>query len=138
MSPRRSRRNSGAGWCLLSAELRDVHPEERERRVCADIRREIEPGDLWVEQVGIGRLFGAVQELFPIDDLHDAARTGAVAEIDPVDFRAEGNRAVKLGGDRARRSRLLARKTKVADEHRVRWIAQIIDLRHAACAPRRI
>src|SRR5215510_7205954 len=108
MGPRRRRRSSGSGWCFLSAELRDVHPDERKRCVCADIRREIEPGDLWVKEVRIGRFFGAVQELVPIDDLHDAACTGAVAKIDPVDFRAEGNWPVELGRNWARRSRLLA------------------------------
>src|SRR5262249_2942823 len=62
----------------------------------------------------------------------------AIAEIDPIDFCAEGNRPVELGGNRACRSRLLAWKTKISDEHRVRRVAQVVDLRHAASAPLRI
>ena len=91
--------------------------------------------DLRVQQVCFGRLFGSVQELVAIDDLDDPVRAGAVAEIHAVDFRAEGDRAVKLRGNGPRRSGLLTRQPEVADEDRVRRIAQVVDLRHAARAP---
>ncbi len=101
----------------------------------ADIRRKIEPGDLRVQQVCLGRLFGSVQELVAIDDLDDAVRAGAVSEVHPVDLRTERDRAVQLRRDWARRSGLLAWQPEVADEHRLGWIAQVVDLRHAARAP---
>jgi len=56
----------------LHAELRDVHPKEREGSMRADIRWKIESGDLWVDQVLVRRFLGPVQELLAIDDLHDA------------------------------------------------------------------
>ena len=42
---------------------------------------------------------------------------------------------MQFGRHRTRRARLLARQAEVADKHRLRRVAQIVDLRHAARAP---
>ena len=74
----------------------------------AHVRGEIDPDYLRVEQVGLGRFLGSVQELCPVDDLHDAVHAGAVAEIDAVAFGPSGDGAVQVGRHWARRPGLLA------------------------------
>ena len=94
------------------------------------------PRDLRIEQVGVGRFLRSVEQLLPIDDLHDARATSAVTEVDAIAFRTERDWSMQLGRYRHhRRPGLLAGKAEVADESRVGWIAQVVDLRHPPGAP---
>src|SRR5204863_434337 len=52
---------------LLVRELTELHPEHRERGVRACIGRQIDSGNLWVEEVRFGRFLRSVQELVAID-----------------------------------------------------------------------
>src|SRR2546422_10577093 len=56
---------------LVLGELGDLHADRGERRVRADVGREIEPADLWIQEILACRLLWAVQELLPIDNLDD-------------------------------------------------------------------
>ncbi len=56
---------------LVLGELGDLHADHGERRVRADVGREIEPADLWIQEILACRLLWAVQELLPIDNLDD-------------------------------------------------------------------
>ncbi len=118
-------------------EFRDRHRAERERGMRADERRQIELAHHRIAQILGRRLFRAGQKLLAVDDLHDAAFVGAVAEIDAVGLRPERDHAVQHGRHRAGRARLLPGQAEVADLHRMRRIAQVVDLRHAVGAPAR-
>ena len=128
----------GRAWPqFLICEFRQHHAEQRKRRVRAGVRREIEPGDLRIHQIRVGGILRSVQQLVAIDDLHDAVAAGAVAEVDAIALRSRRDRAVQIGRHRTGRAGLLSRQAEVADEHRLRGIAQVVDLRHAAaCASR--
>ena len=104
--------------------------------VCAPFqRRHHQPADLRIAQVLGRRLLRALQQLLAVDDLHDAALVGAVAEVDAVALRPGRDRPVQVGRHRAGRARLLADQAEVADLHRLGRIAEVVDLRHArACA----
>ena len=119
----------------VPAELRNFHAEHGEHRVCADVRGQIEPADLRIQQILVGRLLRTVQELLPIDDLDDASRRGAVAEVDAVAVRPSRNGAVQARRRRPGAAGLLAGQAEIADEYRFGRIAQIVDLRHAIGAP---
>ena len=122
------------GFCLANSGR--SMPSKRIDRMRAGFGRQIEPGNLRVEQVGVRRLLRSVQELIAIHNLHDAVAIGAVAEVDAIAARAGGHGAVQFGWNRRPgRSGLLPRQAEVANEHRMGRIAEIIDLRHAANAP---
>src|SRR5262249_31017144 len=122
----------------LALRVRGVIPdrdaEDRERGVTAPIWREREPADLGRREARGRRLLRAVQELLAVHDLQQAVAAGAVREVHAV---AGGDRAVRALRDRyrSRRGGLLADQAEVTDEHRLRGIAQVVDLRHASRAP---
>ena len=100
--------------------------------------RHVEAADLGVEQVGHGRreaiggLRIARQQLVAVHDLHHTLGPGAVGEVDAIAERDGPVDALRRGAGRAR---LLARQAEVADETRVRGVAQVIDLRHTISPP---
>src|SRR5205814_3899503 len=85
-----------------------------------------------------GRLLRSIQELLPIDDLHDAVGAGTESKVHAVAFRPSGYRTVEIGRRRSLRTRLLARQPEVSNESRRRRIAQVIDRRHARRPPARL
>ena len=101
----------------------------------ADVRWQIEPADLRIQQILVGRLLRTVQQLLAVDDLDDAPRAGAVAEVDAIAIRSERDGAVKAGRRRADAAGLLTGQPEIANEHRLGRIAQIVDLGHAIGAP---
>ena len=94
----------------------------------------MEPADLGRVEVCGRRLLRPGEELLPVDDLQHALAAGAVGEIDAV---AVGDRPMHAvgDGDWSGGARLLASEPEVADEHGLRRIAQVVDLRHAPRAP---
>ena len=93
---------------LVLGELGDRHLEHRKGGVRARQRRHVEPADLRIAQVLLGRLLGAVQQLLAIDDLQHAALVGAVGEIDAIALRPGRDGAVQPGRHRPAGARLLA------------------------------
>src|SRR5262249_39079129 len=77
------------------------------------------------------------QQLLAIEDLQHAALVGAVPDIDAIALRTARDRAVLLGRNRPLGAGLLANHAEVANVLRMRRIAQVIDLHHAARAPPR-
>jgi len=88
-----------------------------------------------VAQVGSGRLLRTVQKFFAVDDLHDAALVGAVAEIDAVALRPGRDHPVQIGRNGAGRAGLLADQTEIANFNGLGRIAEIDHLGHAPRAP---
>ena len=99
------------------------------------VRHHVKTRNLRVQEIRRRRLFRPVQKFFAIDDLQDAALIGAVAEIDAVTLRSRRHHAVQRHRYRPVRAGLLPRQTKVADEHRVGRIGEVVDLGHAVGAP---
>ena len=101
-------------------------------------RRHVEPADLGIEQVLHGgrellaRLRIAREQLLAVHDLQHALGAGAVGEVDAVLVRDGPVHALGRGAGRAR---LLAGQPEVADEARLRGIAQVVDLGHPVGAP---
>src|SRR5262249_13131181 len=77
---------------LVFDKFRDRHLRNRKNRVGAIKRQHVEPTDYRIAQVLRRRFLWAVEKLFAINDLQNAALVGAVAEIDPVALRAGRNR----------------------------------------------
>ena len=88
-----------------------------------------------IPQVFLGRLLGSVQQLFAIDNFHDAIARIAVSEVDAIAFRSGGNGAVQALRRGSVRAGLLPGRPKLRMKHRLGGIAQIVDLRHARRAP---
>src|SRR5262249_34922060 len=65
----------------------------------------------------------------------DSAFERTVGEIEPIALHAGGDRSVQIRGHRAGGAGLVPGQTEVADLHRLRRIAQVVDLEHARCAP---
>ena len=99
------------------------------------VERHFELADHRAAQVFRRRLLRTGQELLAIDDLHDAAAVGAVGEDDAVVLHAGRDHAVQVGRHGAGRAGLLADQTEIADIHRLRRIAEIVDLGLPARAP---
>src|SRR3954470_7819651 len=102
----------------------------------ADERVHHELADFRIAQILWRRLLRAFQELLTIDDLQNAALAAAVAEINAVDG-WHRDRPMQLGRHRAGGARLLTRQAEIADLHRLRRIAEIVDFGHALDAPAR-
>ena len=118
--------------------VRHAHPEHREAGVPAPGGRHVEPADLGIEQVLRGgrellaRLRIAREQLLAVHDLQHALGPGAVGEVHAVLVGDGPVHALRGGPGRAR---LLAGQPEVADEARLRGIAQVVDLGHAVGAP---
>ena len=100
-------------------------------------RRHHQASHFRIEQIVAGRFLRAMDELVPIDDLHNPVFVGAVAEINPIALRTERNHPVQLFWNRAARAGLLAGQTEIADFDRVGGIAHVIDFGHPVDAPAR-
>ena len=120
---------------LVVGELRDRHLQHRESRMRAVPGRHDQAADLGARRLSGRRLGCALQQLLAIDDLHEAALVGAVAEIDAVALRPGRDRPVQVRRHGAGRARLLADQPEVADLHRLGRIAEVVELRHALGAP---
>jgi len=123
------------GALLVLRELGQRNVEQRQRRVRAVAGLKVEPPDLRVEQVLVGRLLRSVQQLLAVHDLQHAVLVGAVAEVDAVALGPGGDRPVQVGRGRAGRARLLAGQAEAADEHGLLRVGEVVHLRHAARAP---
>ena len=123
------------GALRVFCELGQGHAQERQRGVRAVGGLQIEPAHLRIEQVLVGRLLGAVQELLAVDDLQHPVLVRAVAEIDAVALGAGGDGAVQIGRRLPGRSRLLPGQPEIADEHRLRGVGEVVHLGHAPHAP---
>ncbi len=101
-------------------------------------RRHVEAADLRIEQVLHGgrellaRLRIAREQLLAVHDLQHALGAGAVGEVHAV---LVGDGPVHALGRGAGRARLLAGQPEVADEARLRRIAEVVDGRHPVGAP---
>jgi hypothetical protein len=60
---------SGTWPQLLICELAELHPEHRERGVRACIGRQVDTGDLRVDEIGLGRLLWPVEQFVAVHDL---------------------------------------------------------------------
>src|SRR6202795_247642 len=118
-------------------EFGDWHFRHRERGVRAVEWRHVEPADFGIAQIFRRRLLRPVEELVAVDNLHDAAFVGAVAEIDAVAPRAERDRAVQLGRYRPGGAGLLAGQAEIADLDRMRRVAEVPHFGHPVDAPAR-
>ena len=123
---------------VLLAELRQRHVQQWKRGVRARVNRHVHLADDRVPQVRVGRLLWSFQQFLAIDDLHDAVPAGAIAEVHAIELRHR-DRSMQLRRHGIhRRARLLPGQSEIANEDGVRRIAQVVDLRHARCPPRRI
>ncbi len=130
-------RKSRTPASVLPAELGNFHAQHRKHRVRADVRRQVEPADLRIQQILVGRLLRTVQQLLAIDDLDDCLRPTCRSRSTRGCRSVRGNRAVQASRRRAHAAGLLSGQPEIADEHRLGRIAQIVDLRHAIDAPAR-
>jgi hypothetical protein len=62
----------------VPAELWNLHAQHWKHGVCADVRGQVEPADLRIQQILVGRFLRTVQELLAVDDLNEPALAGAV------------------------------------------------------------
>src|SRR6266436_5450933 len=118
--------------------VRHRDAQDREAGVPTPGRGHVEPADLGIEQVlggrreAVGSLGIAREELLAVDDLEHALGPGAVREVDAVPQRDGPVHALRCGAGGAG---LLPGQPEVADEARLRRIAQVVDLGHAVGAP---
>src|SRR5947207_4925999 len=120
---------------LVASEFGDIHPEQRKRRVRADVGREHEPADLRIEQIGAGRLRWTFEQLLAIDDLDHSRFVGAIAEVDAIAGGSGRDGSVQFHRHVASGAGLLPREPEVADETRLGRITQVVDLRHPTRTP---
>src|SRR5438105_7521343 len=82
---------SGARTQFLICKFAEVDAEQRKRRVGSRVRRKIEPGNLRIKKIRLCWFLWALQKFFAVDDLDDAARTGAIAEVHAIALRSGGH-----------------------------------------------
>src|SRR5262245_49316922 len=121
--------------------------------MCAHGRRGVHATELWAEKVRICRVRpeisrrwrsvrGWVQQLIRSEELMDAIRPSPMTEVDAFGhpsyaLRSDRDRAVDVLRHRSRRSGLLPDEAPVTNEHRIRRIAQVVDLGHSFRPPGR-
>jgi hypothetical protein len=86
----------------LFRELRQAHAQHRQRRVRADVGRQIDLRNHRVPQIGFGRLLRSIEQLLAIHDLDDAAAACSVREVHAIALWAERDRPVQVGRHRTR------------------------------------
>src|SRR5262245_33097093 len=81
---------------LLLCKFAELHAEQRKRRVCARIRWKIDPGNLRIKKICLRWFLCALQKFVPVDDLHNATRPGAIAEIHAIALGTRGYGSMQL------------------------------------------